>query len=128
MPFPDAPVPPPVDELAEVRRQAADEVALLAGCAHDPEHVRWELLSDLRTRLEGLISRLRTLGTDVPGLDALVALHAELAVADDRARRSDLAGLWERTVRVLTEFSTGSVGPSAGGPASPPRAFWKRRP
>jgi Ca-activated chloride channel homolog len=122
MPFPDAPVPPEADRLADARRQLAEEVALLTAHAGDPEPLRWELLSDLRTRLEGLLSQLRTLGVG-DDLAALVTLHAKLAVADDRARRSDLAGLWKRTIRTLTEFSSGhSAGPTTT------RAFWKRHP
>jgi Ca-activated chloride channel family protein len=129
MPFPDAPVPPQVDELAEARRQVAEEVALLTTRGEDPEPLRWDLLSDLRTRLEGLLSRLRLLTTDDQGFAALVTLHAELAVADDRAHRSDLAGLWERTIRVLTEFCTGTPADvPTPKPASPRRAFWRKPP
>jgi Ca-activated chloride channel family protein len=133
MPFPDALTPAPVDQLADARRQIAEEVTLLTARAGEPEPVRWELLSDLRTRLEGLLSELRLLGTGLPGTDeegfaALIALHAELAVADDPARRSDLAGLWERTVRTLSDFSTGSSSGSIDKPAFAPRAFWKKRP
>ncbi|MGI8328327.1 VIT domain-containing protein [Actinomadura scrupuli] len=138
MPFPDAPIPPEADEQAQARRQAAEEVTLLAGCVHDSEPVRWHLLSDLRTRLEGLISRLRALGTDVPGLPALVTLVAELAIADDHAQRSDLTGLWDRTVRVLTEFAGATpesprITPAenitpAEEPAPTRLPFWKKRP
>jgi Ca-activated chloride channel family protein len=128
MPFPDAaaPVPPQVDQLADARLQVAEEVTLLTARAGEPEPVRWELLSDLRTRLEGLLSQLRLLGISDEGFAALIELHAELAVVDDRAQRSHLAGLWERTVRTLSEFSTGSSSWSTDEP--PARAFWKKRP
>jgi Ca-activated chloride channel family protein len=109
---------PPLDALSPVRRQARQEADLLIGSATAPDDMRWQMLSDLRTRLEALVVLLKDSGSAEDAFAPLVSLLSDLRSADEPVHTLGISGLWDRTVRVLTEF--------AGGKPSAKRAFWKK--
>ncbi|GAA2115696.1 VIT domain-containing protein [Actinomadura alba] len=107
------------DPLSFARQQARQEVELLTGSATAPDDLRRQMLSDLRTRLDALIILLEDSGVAEEAFAPLVELRSELRSAEETFHTLGTAELWERTVRVLTEFADG------GPPAR--RAFWKRQ-
>ncbi|MBC6458516.1 VWA domain-containing protein [Actinomadura sp. HBU206391] len=108
------------DALSLARRQARQEIELLTGSASAPDDTRWRLLSDLRTRLDALVVHLKDAGVAEDVVAPLVSLLHDLRDADEPVHTLGMTDLWERTVRVLTEFA------GSGSPAPTRRAFWKR--
>ena len=109
--------------LAQARRQAADEVAVLRAAQGAQATERAQLLADLATRIEALLAAL-TAGPTAAGLGGLGGLGdlaRELHACDGPGspEGARLDALWRDAIRVLTDFA---------GDASPPasRAFWKR--
>ena len=109
--------------LAQARRQAADEVAVLRAAQGAQATERAQLLADLATRIEALLAAL-TAGPTAAGLGGLGGLGdlaRELHACDGPGSPGGarLKALWQEAIRVLTDFA---------GDASPPasRAFWKR--
>ncbi|HEX2313855.1 MAG TPA: trypsin, partial [Thermomonospora sp.] len=100
-----------------VRETIEQELARLAELATAPGPERWRHLSDLRTRLAGLLVS----AVADPVAERLRSLVAALEVTDDPALQSRVDELWDRTVRELTAC----LG-DAGGTSR--RPFWKRRP
>jgi Ca-activated chloride channel family protein len=122
-----------VDRLGQVRRQLADEAAMLRAARPAPGAERARLLADLATRID---AALAWLADDTAASEAREA-RAELTRLADKLRDCDKPGLlhateldslWEEAIRQLTAFGT----PPAPGetPAQPPEAptppFWKR--
>ena len=118
------------DRLGQVRRQLADEAAMLRAAKHMPDAERARLLADLATRID---AALAWLAGDTGSSEA----RAELTQLADKLRDCDKPGLvhateldtlWEETIRQLTAFGT----PHAPGetpaqhPETPSPAFWKR--
>ncbi|MGH3390748.1 MAG: hypothetical protein ACRDOO_17925, partial [Actinomadura sp.] len=112
--------PPRSDPLAVARHQLQQEAEQLTRSAAMPADARRRLLSDLRARLDALVVHLKDGGVAEDALAPLVSLLADLRAADEPIEASAISDLWDRTVRVLTEF--------AGGEPSRRRAFWKRQP
>jgi Ca-activated chloride channel homolog len=136
---PGGPVPaggagdPREDEAAAARtdaaRQVADELAELLDQAAAAHGRRWAHLSDLRTRLAGLLVALRGAGAPAEQLAGLAALVAALELADDRARwEADLDDLWSRAIEVLTGWAPDGDVALAAASTAPPGPFWKPSP
>jgi Ca-activated chloride channel homolog len=111
---------PPPDALTVGRQQLRQEVEQLTRSAALPEDAHRRLLSDLRARLNALVIHLEGAGAAEDVLAPLVSLVEDLRAVDDPSGALDISDLWDRTVRVLTEFATGEP--------SRKRAFWKRHP
>jgi hypothetical protein len=77
-------------------------------------------LADLRTRLDALVTHLKDAGVAAEAYAPLTALLADLPtdLPDETGHDAEPAELWDRAIRVLTEFS-------GDRPASR-RAFWKK--
>ncbi|REE97925.1 VIT domain-containing protein [Thermomonospora umbrina] len=103
---------PTADDLPALIKAELDGLLALAG-APGPE--RWRHLSDLRSRLTGLIEIARA---ESGPADRLTALADSLKVTDDPAEQSRLEELWTLTVQELTAC-TGDGGTGR-------RSFWKR--
>ncbi len=117
-------------ECAEAAaRGLADEVAGLRDLADAPDGRRWAHLSDLRSRLAGLLVALRGAAVPVEQVAALAALVAALELADDQARwDADLDALWSWAVEVLTGWVPRGDVALAAAVTTPNRPFWKPRP
>jgi len=116
--------------LAEVRRQFADEVALLYGSQHAPAAERAGLLADLATRIDAALAWLAEGTAPSDDLAALARLAGRLRDCDQpgRLQGTDLDALWEDAIRELTAFTPAPAPDGAGGqqPGTPRPAFWKR--
>ena len=118
------------DRLAQVRRQLADEAAMLRAARHMPDAERARLLADLATRIDAALAWLA-------GDTAFGEARAELTQLADKLRDCDKPGLlpateldtlWEEAIRQLTALGTP---PAPGDTAAQPREtptppFWKR--
>ena len=118
------------DRLTQVRRQLADEAAMLRAARPAPGAERAHLLADLATRIDAALAWLA-------GDTAAGEARAELTRLADKLRDCDKPGLlhaaeldalWEEAIRQLTAFGTPPApGGSPAGPTeviTPP--FWKR--
>jgi Ca-activated chloride channel homolog len=123
--------------LPRARRQAAEEAAVLRAAQRAPDAERAQLLADLATRIEALLTALGTVPAELAEagtareLAGLAELARELHACDGPGwpGGARLDALWQEAIRVLTGFA-GDAGPgdAAGdaGPGAASRAFWKR--
>ena len=119
-----------VDRLGQVRRQLADEAAMLRAARLASGAERARLLADLATRIDAALAWLA-------GGTAAGEARAELRRLADKLRDCDKPGLlhaaeldalWEEAIRQLTAFGTPPA-PGEGSGESPEaimRPFWKR--
>jgi len=116
--------------LAEVRRQLADEAALLRAVQHAPAAERASLLADLATRIDAALAWLADGATPSEDLAELTQLADKLRDCDEpgRLHGTDLDTLWEEAIRQLTVFTAPPAPDDAKDQQSgtPSPAFWKR--
>ncbi|TNY35268.1 VIT domain-containing protein [Thermomonospora catenispora] len=115
---PAAPGGGAIPDRDEVRRLIGRELEHLTAAADASAPERWRHLSDLRTRLRGLVDTARLAGLPA---EPLLTLVQALEVTDDPAQQSRLEELWALTVQTLTSYLEDA-------PAQPAkrRPFWKR--
>ncbi|GLW66019.1 hypothetical protein Arub01_42630 [Actinomadura rubrobrunea] len=103
-------------ELDDLRQRLTEHLQRLTSTP-TPDQA---LLVDLLQFLEPAVQRLEALGTDV---DPLATLVADLQAVHTPLDAAALQGLWDRTIKILTEFTT-----QAPQEPRPRRPFWKRTP
>jgi Ca-activated chloride channel family protein len=102
------------DRLRDAHHLVASEVEWLGKPPSSLEaEERWTLLTELRTRLDELLTHLRAAGVPEPELSGLADALAGLPLG---SRPDDLAAVWDRTLEALRRFT--------GEERS--RPFWKR--
>jgi len=112
--------------LLAARDQVADEVAALRLAQDAPSAERLRFLADLATRLDALLTSLAGEPAGTGELAGLTELAVKLRACDTPGALAgaDLDALWDKAIRVLTEFSR----PRAGDPGAEDRHFFWKRP
>jgi Ca-activated chloride channel family protein len=126
--MPPAGSPPPAEsslpsvhpQLVSIRELAAVEARRLRAAERLPEYERRELLADLASRLNALISHLASLG--VP--EAAYAPLKRLVERINAGGNLDL--LWAETLRVLDAFAASVTVLAPAPEGERRRTFWKR--
>jgi Ca-activated chloride channel family protein len=119
-PTPDDELPFASDDLAELRRNAADEASALRAATDAPERERRELLADLGTRLDALVRHLAADADNATLLAPLRDLVAELEADRPLSVPADVfEELWTRALRLLDDLAAGSSRKGV-------REFWKK--